>query len=204
MPSLADFVEMVASTPEGTRRLAVDACPSREDHRAFVVRMTCPGRDGPRPGRVEIECAFQHWRGFSAVGRAREHVKLPKYLMSGRLALTTLLLPLPLGYGSDRLEAMVREPTRRIGFGNPEHTSMHRTNIECCVSRCDSETQARSVANRAAGRGDLRDGPDGPSLVTLSVAREAIAVVIRLDDRSRTEGSHVDEPDATLKIVPTR
>jgi hypothetical protein len=40
MPSSTDIVETAASTPEGNRRLAVDACASREDHQAFVVRVT--------------------------------------------------------------------------------------------------------------------------------------------------------------------
>jgi hypothetical protein len=40
MPCFTDIVKTAASTPDGIRRLAVDACACWEDHRAFVVRVT--------------------------------------------------------------------------------------------------------------------------------------------------------------------
>jgi hypothetical protein len=96
------------------RRWASSACGYRVDRSAVMGGATGDGRAGRRPGRVEIGCAFQCGPWISHGGRrARVDVEANGATSDrGGSVLRELDdAPLPLGYGSDRLELMVRDPT---------------------------------------------------------------------------------------------
>jgi len=79
-----------------------------------VVGATRDGRGGRRSRRVEIGCAFQYgpWI-LTAVDPRAWTSKLTELPQIGAVAFFMSLddAPLPFGYGSDRLELMVRDPT---------------------------------------------------------------------------------------------
>ena len=80
----------------------------------MVVGATRDGRDSQRSRRVEIGCAFQcgPWI-LTAVDQRAWTSKLTDLPQIGAAAFFMSLddAPLPFGYGSDRLELMVRDPT---------------------------------------------------------------------------------------------
>ncbi len=83
-----------------------------QDHAAFVVGVSVLGRNGERPRHVEIVCPFQCGCRLSWRWPARVDVKANANTSDrGGAAAGPDDAPLPLEYGDDRLELMVRDPT---------------------------------------------------------------------------------------------